>query len=313
MRVNLLLLLCTAILLSVSIAHAQLETRTLAQVLAETEEFSLFYAALEETVVTIAQLSNPDGLYTVFAVENEAFQYQTDRWQDAIRYVIPGEFTSYELNALQEPTPFLSLAGSNLSIVAINGDILINDYVLTATDTMASNGVIHTLSAPLPYHPPDVEFATRPGYNMMFRPMDTAIASLAAHPQFTWFAAAADSAGLAEMLDHHTFTIFAFTNASFETFIQQEGYATVQEALADHGKMRILISYHVIPVGFLWESFHYPTPTRLGTLYPGQSLLFEDDLINGVSVTAWDIPTDSCYIHLIDAVLTPPTLAESAP
>lgn len=137
-------------------------------------------------------------------------------------------------------------------------------------------------------------------------PSNTIVDVAVAAGNFTQLVAALQAAGLDDDLaGPGPFTVFAPTDAAFEALAAvPEGDALTQVLL-----------YHVVsgrvPASALAEGVNLPTSLNDLTLVvtkTGASV----SLNSGVMVTTADIEADNGVIHVIDAVLLPPTIADMA-
>ncbi|MFH6954297.1 fasciclin domain-containing protein [Pseudoalteromonas sp. XMcav1-K] len=125
---------------------------------------------------------------------------------------------------------------------------------------------------------------------------------------FTTLIAALEATGLDETLANTdaNFTVFAPTDAAFA--LLPEG--TVEALLADTDTLSDILTYHVIAdkvdaataVSSAGSKVTMVNGDSVGLSLDGDNLL-----VNTVTVTATDIMADNGIIHVIDAVLMPPT------
>lgn len=125
---------------------------------------------------------------------------------------------------------------------------------------------------------------------------------------FTTLVAALEATGLDETLANTdaNFTVFAPTDAAFA--LLPEG--TVEALLADTETLSNILTYHVIADKVDAATAISSAGSKV-TMVNGDSvgLSLDDDnlLVNTVTVTSADIMADNGIIHVIDAVLMPPT------
>lgn len=135
---------------------------------------------------------------------------------------------------------------------------------------------------------------------------NTIVDIAAGNPDFSMLVGALQAAGLDDDLaGEGPFTVFAPTNAAFEAL----------EAVPEGDALAQVLQYHVVSGAVrstdLAEGLNLPTSlndlslfvTRTGTTVT---------LNSGVTVTMADIVADNGIIHVIDAVLLPPSLADAA-
>ena len=131
---------------------------------------------------------------------------------------------------------------------------------------------------------------------------------------FTTLVAALEATGLDETLDDLTtsFTVFAPTDDAFALL----GEETINNLLADTDTLSSILTYHVVSGRVDAQTAIGLAGTTVETVN-GQSIALslsgENLLVNTSTVTMTDIVTDNGIIHVIDAVLTPKTVSETAP
>ncbi|KZN59184.1 hypothetical protein N473_03240 [Pseudoalteromonas luteoviolacea CPMOR-1] len=129
---------------------------------------------------------------------------------------------------------------------------------------------------------------------------------------FNTLVAALDATGLNATLDdtNNKFTVFAPTDAAFELL----GTDTINSLLADTDTLSKILTYHVLSSEVNAEtavSLAGQTTATVNGAKIALSLSGDNLLVNTATVTQTDIKTDNGIIHVIDAVLTPPTDATS--
>ena len=123
---------------------------------------------------------------------------------------------------------------------------------------------------------------------------------------FSTLVAAVVAAGLAETLSGEgPFTVFAPTNAAFEALPA----GLLEKLLLPDNKETLvkILTYHVIPSKVL------AADVADGEVTTVEGSTFEISTMGGVkvntaNVTATDVPASNGVIHVIDAVLVPPTV-----
>jgi uncharacterized surface protein with fasciclin (FAS1) repeats len=126
---------------------------------------------------------------------------------------------------------------------------------------------------------------------------------------FTTLLAAADAAGLVGTLNGEgPFTVFAPTDAAFEAALTELGL-TAEELLASPDLEGILL-YHVVP-GNVVAADVVTLDGESVTTVEGSDVLITVDgdtvMVNEATVIQTDITASNGTIHVIDAVLIPPT------
>ena len=125
---------------------------------------------------------------------------------------------------------------------------------------------------------------------------------------FETLTAAVDAAGLMATLDDDDagpFTVFAPTDAAFDALPA----GLLGKLLADGDLLTSILTYHVVPTAV--DSTTVVTLDSATTLQ-GEDVTIEVDAgtvtINGATVTVVDIEATNGIIHVIDAVLVPPSI-----
>ena len=127
---------------------------------------------------------------------------------------------------------------------------------------------------------------------------------------FTTLVAAIDAAGLVDTLEGEgPFTVFAPTDAAFDAALDQLGL-TAEELLADTETLTSILTYHVLP---------QEADAQLVTTLDGESVATVNGaevqisvadgsvMVNNATVVSTDLEADNGIVHVIDAVLLPPT------
>lgn len=283
--------------------------------------FNVLAQALTATGL-VETLSNADDQFTVFAPTDAAFAKlpegtleallaDPDTLADILLYHVIG-------GSIVNSTTAISLAGSNVTMangddVALSlrdGALFVNESQVTATDVVASNGIIHVIDTVLL---PPTENAVKPETavneeNSEATLSGTILDIASSNPNFSTLVAAVQAAGLDGALGHpgDTYTVFAPTNAAFDIL----GEATINALLADPDTLRNILLFHVIPgtavnaeaatglVGVDVQAGNGGTLRLSATDAGGLQ-------INGANIVATDIHAVNGVIHVIDAVLIP--------
>lgn len=179
-------------------------------------------------------------------------------------------------------------AGDNLSRLARN-------FVVTVDDLKSANGLRS-----------DTIF---PGQELAI-PTPTLVGRAVAAGSFKTLVTAVQAAGLAEALSGAgPFTVFAPTDAAFARIPA----ATLNAILADKALLTKILTYHVVPGRVLAADV---VGLSSATSLQGETIAIKVDggkvMVNNAAVTATDIGAANGVIHVIDAVILPPSLA-SAP
>ncbi|REL29526.1 fasciclin domain-containing protein [Thalassotalea euphylliae] len=137
---------------------------------------------------------------------------------------------------------------------------------------------------------------------------NTVVDVAVADGNFATLVAALQATGLDQTLDDATasFTVFAPTDAAFELL----GQDTINALLADTDTLSDILTYHVIAsevnaaaaIASAGMKVEMVNGDQVGLSLSGDNLL-----VNTSTVTTTDIVTDNGIIHVIDAVLMPPS------
>ncbi len=275
----------------------------------EAGDFTTLVAALVET--ELDEALRGEGPFTVFAPSDEAFAALLDALDvtaedllaredlaDILLYhVVEGEFLEEDVVAAAPFEPE-TLLGETLSITLDYGEVMVNDAKVVTTDIETSNGVIHVIDAVL-LPPADDEEP------VLGTVVDVAVAS----EDFNTLVAAVTEAGLVDALSGEgPFTVFAPTDAAF-TALLEELDATAEELLAREDLADILL-YHVLPGAFPAEAVLEGAPLFIETLFGRDLPLSVEDgavFAGEAQVVTADVEASNGVIHVIDAVLLPPT------
>ncbi len=131
---------------------------------------------------------------------------------------------------------------------------------------------------------------------------------------FTTLVAAIEAAGLSETLQSEgPFTVLAPTNAAFDEAFAALGI-TAEELLADTDTLTQILTYHVLPQ----EANSQLVASLDGEMVPtvnGQSVSIAVTdgaiTIDGAEVVSADLQADNGIVHVLNAVLLPPDIAEA--
>ncbi len=135
-------------------------------------------------------------------------------------------------------------------------------------------------------------------------PNSTVVEIAVGNPDFSILVEAVTKAGLGEALSAEgPFTIFAPTNAAFESLFSRLGVSGIKDLTSE--QLTPILTYHVVPGKVMSTDL---SNTTVGTLNEGNTLkidLSEGVKINDSNVVAADIEGKNGVIHVIDEVLMP--------
>ncbi|MCL4871592.1 MAG: fasciclin domain-containing protein [Anaerolineae bacterium] len=276
---------------------------TIPEIAAAAGSFNTLLAAVE--AAGLAETLSGEGPFTVFAPTDEAFAAlpagtvealladPTGALTDILLYhVVSGEVLAADV---VEANRAITVQGEEIAIRVTPAGVVLNGYAMVVvTDIMASNGVIHVIDAVI--IPPSILAATLP-----------TIAEAATEAgSFTTLLAAVEAAGLTEILASPGFyTVFAPTDAAFAALPA----GTIPALLADVDALTAILLYHIVD-GVIYAD-EVITLDSLTTLQGDEiSIEVTSDgvILNGtVKIITTDIVTSNGIIHVIDAVLLPPS------
>jgi uncharacterized surface protein with fasciclin (FAS1) repeats len=257
-----------------------------------------------EAAVIAAELAGTlsgDGPFTVFAPTDDAFAAlpagaldalladPTGALADILLYHVVGA-TALSTD-LSDGDTFTTLLGEDIEVSITDGDVFINGAQVIVADILASNGVVHVIDAVLL---PPTETTTV---------VDIIVAS----PDHETLEAAVIAADLAGALSGDgPFTVFAPTDAAFAALPA----GVLDALLADPtGALADILLYHVVSGTALSTDLN--DGDALATLL-GPNVNVTIDMgtvfINGAQVIVANLEADNGVVHVIDAVLTPPTV-----
>ncbi len=258
----------------------------------ETLEAAVIAAGLVETL-------QGEGPFTVFAPTDDAFAALPAGTLDALLDDPTGDLSDillYHVVAAKAMSTDLSdgqvietVLGKDITVsISIDG-IFINDAEVTLADIEADNGVVHVIDA------------------VLIPPTITVVDIIVNSEDHTTLEAAVGAAGLVETLQGEgPFTVFAPTDAAFAALP-----AGTLDALLDDptGDLTDILLYHVVADKAMSTDLSdgQVIETVLGKNIT-VTITGDGVFINDAKVILADIETDNGVVHVIDAVLTPPTI-----
>jgi uncharacterized surface protein with fasciclin (FAS1) repeats len=190
--------------------------------------------------------------------------------------------------------------------------VTVNGANVIAVDVEASNGVIHVIDAVLV--PPSIDATALLVANAMEEEameeqaeVGTIVDVAVGAGTFDTLVAAVSAAGLAETLSGEgPFTVFAPTDEAFAAL--PAGLVDALLLPENEAALVAVLTYHVL--GAEVPSSDVATGA-VGTLQGEEIELVVDDngvTVNGANVIAVDVEASNGVIHVIDAVLVPPSV-----
>jgi len=285
----------------VVLSPSQITPNTITDIVVNSPDHNTLEAAV--IAADLAGALSGEGPFTVFAPTDAAFAALPDGVLDGLLedtealtnvllyHAIAGEVPSSALSDGQVAT---TINGEDVT-VSINADgIFINDAKVTVADIPADNGIVHVIDAVLVPGAPASNTIT------------DIVVNSEVHNTLEAAVIAADLAGT--LSGEGPFTVFAPTDAAFEAL--PEG--VLDGLLEDTEALTNVLLYHVI-------AGEVPSTAlsngQIATTVNGAdvTVTINDDgvFINDAKVTIADLPADNGIVHVIDAVLIPPTPASN--
>ena len=259
-----------------------------------------------EAVVGLAGLDgalDSPGSFTVFAPTDAAFALVPQPIIDALiadpsglltfiltYHVVPSEALSTDL---ADGMTITTLSGLDVTVSFINGSVFINHAQVTVADIVTDNGVVHVIDAVI-----------APGIIA-----NNVMEIIAGSPAHNILETAIGAAGLQTTLeDDYFYTIFAPVDDAFTALPA----GTVPSLLANPTALTDVLLYHAVG-----------ETINAADLVDGQvvTMLQGDDatitlpmggaMINNANIVVADLNAWNGVVHVIDAVLLPPTSVES--
>lgn len=274
------------------------EPMTIVDVAVADGRFTTLAAALG--AADLVETLQGDGPFTVFAPTDDAFAMLPEGTVEALLADIPAlteillyHVVSGEVVAADVVELFSAETVGGMPVkITVDGDkVMINGAQVIITDVMADNGVIHVIDSVL-LPPGDI--------------VDVAVAD----GRFTTLATALTEAGLVDTLKGEgPFTVFAPTDDAFAKL--PEG--TIEALLADIPALTDILLFHVAPESYMAsEVVEMPV---IQTAQGGSLIVQVMDgkvMINGAEVIITDVYAKNGVIHVIDSVLLPQDIVDTA-
>ena len=281
--------------------------KSIVDVAVSNPDFSTLVTAVK--AAGLVDTLNGAGPFTVFAPTNAAFAKLPKATLDALLadkkalsdvltyHVVAGKVLAADVVKLDGKAA-KTVNGAEVKIAVKDGKVLLNGSVgVTATDVLASNGVIHVIDTVL--LPPASTPAAAP------TPANSIVAIASGDPRFSTLVAAVKAAGLVDTLNGAgPFTVFAPTNTAFAVL----GEETISTLLKPENKKLLtdILTYHVVAgkVG----STDVVKVQSAKTVQGGNVRVTLRDggvFINNARIQIVDIAASNGVIHVIDTVLLP--------
>ena len=276
-------------------------TNTVVDIIVNSEDHTLLEAAVG--AAGLVDALSAEGPFTVFAPTDDAFTALTEALDVTVDellaypllpavlqyHVVGAEAYSTDLSDGQE---IETLLGEDVT-VSINADgVFINNAQVIVADLAADNGVVHVIDAVLM---PELEEET------------TVVDIIVESEDHTLLEAAVGAAGLVDALSGEgPFTVFAPTDAAIVALT--EALEITADDLLALPNLADILQYHVVGA----EAFAADlTDGQLIETLQGSnvtvSITADGVFINDAQVTVADLEADNGVVHVINAVLLPPT------
>jgi len=256
---------------------------------------------LEAAVVAagLVETLQGTGPFTVFAPTDAAFAALPAGTVEALLADIPAltDILLYHVvgakamsSSLSNGQEITTVLGKDIKVTINENGVFINNAKVTVADLEAENGVVHVIDAVL--LPPAMPATV----------VDIVVNS----ENHNTLEAAVVAAGLVETLQGTgPFTVFAPTDAAFAALPA----GTVEALLADIPALTDILLYHVVGAKAMSSSLSngQEITTVLGKdikVTINENGVF----INNAKVTVADLEAENGIVHVIDAVLLPPTM-----
>lgn len=271
---------------------------TIVQTAVAAGQFTTLAALLQQT--GLAETLSGPGPFTVFAPTDAAFAKVPPETLRALAadpaklrqvllyHVVSGAVPAADVVRL---TGAKTLNGASVTIKIADGTVKVDGATVTATDVMASNGIVHVIDTVL--IPKAAPAATPKNI------VQTAVAA----GQFKTLASLLKKAGLAGTLQGRgPFTVFAPTDAAFAKVPK----ATLAALGKDRAKLRAVLLYHVVKGKVTAKQV---VKLRSAKTLNGQSVQIRvrggKVAVGGATVTSADVAASNGVVHVINKVLIP--------
>lgn len=285
-----------------------------------------FSTLVDLLVATDSLGALPAGGFTVFAPTNSAFNAAFEALGVSKEqvlldptlvsallpyHVVPTLARSADVVALDGTT--VATLDNDLILVEVNeeGGVVLNGVAnVVETDITGTNGVIHAIDAVLT---PLVATRTANREALAASAPENSIAYLAAtNPDFSILADVIVATGQGNLLAQgFPFTVFAPTNAAFEALFTEMGTNLDAALLNNVDMLTEVVRYHVLEDQVASADV---TDGLIVETLQGDLMTFSVAdgvvMVNGVAtVTSADVEVVNGVVHVIDTVLTPPSVA----
>ena len=276
------------------------QSNTVVDVIVNSDDHTLLEAAVIEA--GLAEALSGDGPFTVFAPTDDAIVALTEELgitaEELLALPNLGEILQYHVVAaaafstdLSDGQSIATLLGEEVTVTVNQNGVMINNAMVTVADIAADNGVVHVIDAVL--LPP---------------PAETTVVDIIVESELhTILEAAVIAADLATTLSGEgPFTVFAPTDAAFEALMA--AFGVTAEELLEYPELTNVLLYHVVAGQALASDLS--DGQQITTLLDADvvvSITADGVFINQAQVIVADVTAGNGVVHVIDAVLLPPT------
>ena len=295
------------------------EVGTIVDVAVAAGTFDTLVAAV--SAAGLAETLSGEGPFTVFAPTDDAFAALPAGLVDAL--LLPENeaalvaVLTYHVLGAEVPSSDVAtgsvetLQGEEIELVAGENGVTVNGANVIAVDVEASNGVIHVIDSVLV--PPSIDATALLVADAMeseAMEVGTIVDVAVEAGSFNTLVAAVTAADLAETLSGEgPFTVFAPTDEAFAAL--PAGLVDALLLPENKDALVAVLTYHVL--GAEVPSSDVATGS-VETLQGEEIELVDSDdgvTVNGANVIAVDVEASNGVIHVIDAVLVPPSIDPS--
>jgi len=280
---------------AINASLAQKATGNIVETAVGAGSFNTLVAAVKAAGL-VDTLSGP-GPFTVFAPTDEAFaKLPAGTVENLLKpenkellkavltyHVVPGKVMASDVGGLTSAT---TVNGQRIDI-STKGGVKVDNAKVTATDIVATNGVIHVIDT------------------VIMPSTKNVLETAAAAGSFKTLSAAIQAAGLVSTLEGSgPFTVLAPTDEAFAKLPA----GTVENLLKPENKSKLVdvLTFHVIP-GRIYSD--QALKTKSFKTVQGGTVTFAVDggtaKVNGATIAKTDIDSKNGVIHVIDAVILP--------
>jgi transforming growth factor-beta-induced protein len=322
-------LLAAAASFSVNTARAQEKLPTIAEI-AGGKDFTTLLAAVKAAGLDTTLADATAGPFTVFAPTNAAFEallkdlnltaekLLEDRvllTSVLIYHVVPGNIDSTLVAQADGAKVATALWNETLTIAVKDGKVMINESNVTAVDVKASNGIVHVIDKVLvpKEGAANLKLITDTSAELGKVEKDIIGVATGADGVKTLVAAVGAAPDVVKYLQgkNNAFTVFAPTDKAFET-----GFTTLkvkpEDFLKDTKTVAEVLSGHVVPWPYPSSVLANYNDVLLGTALPNFVLRVTvadgKVQVGGINVVTADVNAKNGVIHVIDDVITTPSL-----